>query len=311
MNSASVQIPGRNRVAVHNSPHFQVVPYSHANSYGSVGSYGSYNDSTGLGSSYGSYGDTSNMFAYYSPVGPSGMNMHATGNVSMLGSSPDARRRIIQYSQGNGLGLSPSAGNFAPLPLGASPSQYTPPSSYNQVSAGSPGHYGPTSPARGSCHGSPLGKMAAVSQFNRRKNWGYPGGTQSQENPSSHWIGQPTDGTNSSQVEGNSQLSSFPSHQHSSSNAANWKQQRGGSSIPAGYSAIQNMPGSSSLGSNIQYSQTPGMSHDKHEGILSLPDPGDWDPNYRLDDHLNCNPKIKTLLCILLHAVHSLMHDSN
>ncbi|XP_048325580.2 dual specificity protein kinase YAK1 homolog isoform X1 [Ziziphus jujuba] len=293
----SPNIPGRNRVAVHNSPHFQVVPYSHANSYGSVGSYGSYNDSTGLGSSYGSYGDTSNMFAYYSPVGPSGMNMHAPGNVSMLGSSPDARRRIIQYSHGNGLGVSPSAGNFAPLPLGASPSQYTPPSSYSQVSTGSPGQYGPTSPARGNCHGSPLSKMAAVSQLNRRKNWGYPGGAQSQENPFSHWIGQPTDGTNSSQVEGNSQLlSSFPSHQHSSSNAATWKQQRGGSSIPAGYSAIQNMPGSSSLGSNIQYSQITGMSHDKHEGILSLPDPGDWDPNY--SDELLLQEDASDVSCI-------------
>lgn len=289
-----MQIPGRNRVAVRNSPHFQVVPYSHANSYGSVGSYGSYNDSSGLGSSYGSYGDTSNMFAYYSPVGPSGMNMHAPGNVSMLGSSPDARRRIIQFSHGNGLGASPSAGNFAPLPLGVSPSQFTPPSSYGQVSAGSPVHYGPTSPARGSCHGSPLGKMAAVSQFNRRKSWGYPGSTQSQENSSSHWAGQPTDGTSSSQAEGNLQpLGSLPSYQHHpNSNAASWKQHRGGNNISAGYSAMQNMTGSCSLGSSIQYSQTTGMAHDKHESILSLPDPGDWDPNYRLGDNLICNLKI-------------------
>ncbi|XP_021816146.1 dual specificity protein kinase YAK1 [Prunus avium] len=277
----SPNIPGRNRVSMHSSPHFQVVPYAHANSYGSVGSHGSYNDGTGLGSSYGSYGDTSNVFAYYSPVGPSGMNMHAQGNVPMLGSSPDARRRIIQYSHGNGLGMSPSAGSFAPLPLGTSPSQFTPPSSYSQVSAGSPGHYGPTSPARGSCHGSPLGKMAAVSQFNRRKSWGYPGGSQTQESSSSHWQGQATDGTSSSQAEGNSQiLGSSPSHLHLSSNAGSWKQQRGGSGISPGYLAIQSMPASFTVGSNMQFPNTTGVAHEKPEASLSLPDPGDWDPNY-------------------------------
>lgn len=260
---------------MHNSPHFQVVPYTHANSYGSIGSYGSYNDSTGLGSSYGSYGDTSNMFAYYSPVGPSGMNMHAPGNVSVLGTSPDARRRIVQYSHGNALGVSPSAGNFAPLPLGTSPSQFTPPSSYGQVSAGSPGHYGPTSPARGSCHGSPLGKMAAVSQFNRRKSWGYPGG--SQESSSSSWQWQSTDGTSSNQPE---LPGSSPSHLHSNSNAIRWKQHGGGGGISTGYSG-QSMTGFFALGSNVQYSQTTGVAHDKHDNSLTLPDPGDWDPNYR------------------------------
>ncbi|XP_062147446.1 dual specificity protein kinase YAK1 homolog [Alnus glutinosa] len=276
----SPNIPGRNRVAPHNSPHFQMVPYPHGNSYGSVGSYGSYNDSTGLGSSYGSYGDGSNMFAYYSPVGPSGMSMHPQGNVSMLGSSPDARRRVMQYPHGNGLGISPSAGNFAPLPLGTSPSQHTPPSSYSQVSAGSPGHYGPTSPARGS-HGSPLGKMAAVSQMNRRKGW-YPGNSQSQESPSSsHWQGQFSDASSSTQAEGNSQmLGASPKHLQSNSNTASWKQHRGGSGISAGYSAIQSMPGSYTLRPNVQYAPTAGAANDKPEAGLSLPDPGDWDPNY-------------------------------
>jgi dual specificity protein kinase YAK1 len=255
-----------------------MVPYPHANSYGSVGSYGSYSDTTGLGSSYGSYGDSSNMFAYISPVGPSGMNMHPQGNVSMLGSSPDARRRVLPYPHGNGLGVSPSAGSFAPLPLGTSPSQFTPPSSYSQVSAGSPGHYGPTSPARGS-HGSPLGKMAAVSQMNRRKSWGYSGNPQSQESSSSsHWQGQFTDGSSSTQAEGNSQvLGGSPSHLQSNSNAASWKQHRGGSGIASGYSSIQSMPGSST---HMQFVQT-GVANDKPEAVLSLPDPGDWDPNYR------------------------------
>lgn len=276
----SPNIPGRNRVAVHNCPHLQMVPYAHANSYGSMGSYGSYNDSTGLGSSYGSYGDTNSMYAYFSPVGPSGMNMHVPGNVSVLGGSPDSRRRVVHYSHGNGIGISPSAGNFAPLPLGTSPSQFTPPSSYGQVSAGSPGHYGPTSPARGSSHGSPLGKMAAVSQFNRRKGWGYPGGSQSQETSSSNWQGQSADGISSSQAEGNSQLlGTSPSHLHSNANAARWKHHGGGSGISASYSAVQSASGFFGLSPGVQYSQT-GVTHDKHESSLTLPDPGDWDPNY-------------------------------
>lgn len=258
-----------------------MVPYTHANSYGSIGSYGSYNDSTGLGSSYGSYGETGSMFAYYSPVGPSGFNMHAPSNVSVLGSSPDARRRIVQYPHGNSLGISPATGNFAPLPLGTSPSQFTPPSSYGQVSASSPGHHGPTSPARGSCHGSPLGKMAAVSQFNRRKSLGYSGGSQSQEGSSSNWQCQYSDGS-SIQAEGNSQvLGSSPSNLHSNSNAARWKQHGVGGGISAAYSAIQHVPGFFSLGSNMQYSHTTGATHDKHENNPTLPDPGDWDPNYR------------------------------
>ncbi|KAG4166844.1 hypothetical protein ERO13_A13G158300v2 [Gossypium hirsutum] len=256
----SPNIPNRNMVAFHNSPHFPMVPYVHANSYGSIGSHGSYNDNTGLGSSYGSYGESSNMFAYYSPVGPSAMNMHPQSGASMLGSSPDARWRFMQYSQGQGLGVSPSAGNFAPLPLGTSPSQFTPPSSY---SGGSPGHYGPTSPARNSCQGLPLSKMAAAGQFNRRKSWGYSGSSQSQESSSSpNWQGQVTDGAISSQAEGNSQADGgLPSHLLSNSNAANWNQQLG-------------------LGSNVQLQHSPRATQDKSETSMPLLDPGDWDPNY-------------------------------
>ncbi|XP_058000340.1 dual specificity protein kinase YAK1 homolog isoform X3 [Hevea brasiliensis] len=272
----SPNIPGRTRVSLHNSPHFQVVPYGHGNSYGSIGSHGSYNDGIGLGSSYG---DGSNMFAYYSPVGPSGMNMHAQTGLSMLGSSPDARRRFIQYSHPNGIGMSPSTGNFAPLPLGTSPSQFTPPSSYGQVSTGSPGHYGPTSPARSNSHGSPLGKVAAVTQFNRRKCWGYSGSSQ-ESMPSLHWQGQYADGTSSTQPEGNpSVLGSSPSLRQSNSSTANWMQQHGGSGISAGHSAIQNMPGSFKH-SSMQFSHNVGPPHDKPDTSLSLPDPGDWDPNY-------------------------------
>ncbi|XP_059667451.1 dual specificity protein kinase YAK1 homolog isoform X2 [Cornus florida] len=273
----SPNIPGRNRIAVPNSPHFQVVPYAHAGSYGSLGSHGSYNESTGLGSSYGSYGDNSNMLAYYSPVGPSGMNIHVQSGLSILGTSPDARRRIMQLPHGNSLGVSPSAGNFAPMSLGTSPSQFTPPSSYGQLSAASPGHYGATSPARGSCHGSPLGKSAAASQFNRRKSWGYSGSLQSQEVSSPLWQGQLPDGTNCSQVEGNSPLlGGSPLHLQANSHAASWKQQHGG----GGITATHNIPGSLSVGSGMHFPQSMGTAHDKAEASLSSPDPGDWDPNY-------------------------------
>lgn len=254
------------------------MPYGYSASYGSLGSHGSYNDGAGFGSSYGSYGDNNNMLAYYSPVGPSGMK----GAVSILGSSPDTRRRIIQFPPGNGLGVSPSGGNFAPMSLGSSPSQFTPPNSYSQVSAGSPGHYGPTSPARGTCHGSPLGKMAPANQFNRRKNLGYSGSLHTQESLASHqWQGQVTDGVGSGQSEGNSPVvGTFPLHLPSNSNVSSWKQQRGGSGVPSGYSATHNTPGALTH-PNMQFSQPMEAVQDKPETGLSLPDPGDWDPNYR------------------------------
>ena len=263
---------------MHNNPHFQVVPYAYSSSYGSLGSHGSYNDGNGFGSSYGSCGDNSNMLAYYSPAGPSGMKSGA----SILGSSPDARRRIVQLPPGNRFGISPSAGNFVPMSLGTSPSQYTHPSSYTQVSTGSPGHYGPTSPARGSCHGSPLGKVAAGGQFNRRRSWAYSGKLQSQESTSSpYWQGQVIDGSSYSQAEGNSPtLGASPLHLHSNSNASSWKQHPVGSGITAGYSATHNIPSSLVL-PNMQFSQPSGAANDNPDGSLLLPDPGDWDPNYR------------------------------
>lgn len=257
-----------------------MVPYAHANSYGSVGSHGSYNESIGFGNSYGSYGDNG-MLAYYSPVGPSGMNMHPQGRISVLASSPDTRQRIFQLSHGNGIGVSPSTGNFAPLPLGTSPSQFTPPSSYGQVSVGSPGHYGPTSPARSSCQGSPLGKMATVGQFNRRKFWDYSGTHDGSS--SSHCQGQSTEGTSYSQADGNSLHGCSPSHLPPSSNATSWKQQQVGSGSSAGYPTIQSMPGSHLPGSNMQFSQPTDVVRNKSE----LPDPGDWDPNYRLVSQLS------------------------
>nr|XP_016484111.1 PREDICTED: dual specificity tyrosine-phosphorylation-regulated kinase 1B-like [Nicotiana tabacum] len=268
----SPNIPGRNRVPVQSSPHYQVMQYAHVGSYGSLGSHGSYHDGAGLSSSYGSYGDSSNLHAFYSPAGPSGMHLYAQNGVSILGSSPDTRR-FKQLPPGNGLGVSP--GNFIPMSLGTSPSQFTPPNMYSQISAGSPGNYGPSSPSRGSCHGSPLGKMAAGSQYNRRKGWGYPGSYQSQEiSSSSHWQGQVADGNNSSQanspVFGGSLL-----HLHSNSNP----RQQGSSSVTVGYSNAHNITSSSMQGGHTQFQKTQGV-HDKTEGSNSLPDPADWDPNY-------------------------------
>ncbi|CAN1765502.1 Dual specificity protein kinase YAK1 homolog [Linum perenne] len=243
-----------------------MVPYSHASSYGSVGSHGSYNDTIGLGNSYGSYGDGNNMFAYYSPVNHSGMHMHAQPGQPMLGSSPDARRRYVQHPHGNGLGVSPSAGNFAPFALGASPSQFTPPGSYSQVSTGSPGHYGPPSPVRNSCHGSPLSKMTAAPQFNRKKNWGYSGSTQSHEGSSPHWKGQHFEKPCTSQAEGGTSFhGGQPSHQLPTSGSGSWMQKQGGNFAP---------------GNSIPSSQGSGSDFEKLEDDLSLPDPGDWDPNY-------------------------------
>ncbi|KAI3497684.1 hypothetical protein L1887_33161 [Cichorium endivia] len=127
----SPNVLGGNRVAMYNKSHFQVMPYAHGGNFGSLGSRGSYNDGTGLGSSYGSYGDNSNMVAYFSRVVPSAMNNYAQGHAPVLGSSPDARRRLMQIPHGNGFGFSPAQGNFAPMSLGTSPSQFTPP--YSEV----------------------------------------------------------------------------------------------------------------------------------------------------------------------------------
>lgn len=224
---------------MYNNSHFQVMPYAHQSNYGSLGSHGSYNDGTGFGSSYGSYGDTNNnMLQYYSPVGPSAMNNYANSNIPVLGTSPDARRRIMQIPHGNSFGFSP-AGNFAPMSLGTSPSQFTP-----------PGHYGPSSPARGNVHGSPLGKgTGSGNQMSWRKGRGYSGNLPTQESPSSgHWQGQYSD-ANSLNL-----------------NVGSWKQQQ---------------RNSGNFGSGKPLLHPKGGIHEKPESSSSLPNPGDWDPNYR------------------------------
>ncbi|KAA3468550.1 serine/threonine-protein kinase ppk15-like [Gossypium australe] len=201
----------RNRVTFHNSPQFPMVPYGHANCYSSMGSLSSYNDNVGSEAAMGS-------------------------GASMLGGSPKARWRIMQYSHGNGVGMSPSAKNFALLHLGTSPSQFTPPSSYGQGSVGSPGHYGPTSPAR-----------------NR----------------------QVTDGNISNQAERNSQVvDGLPSCIQSNSSSANWKQQQGGIGMATSYSIVQNIPKSIELGSSLQLQYITGATQDKSEASMPLPEDG-------------------------------------
>ncbi|TYH60162.1 hypothetical protein ES332_D08G274700v1 [Gossypium tomentosum] len=255
----SPNVSKRNRVAFHNSPQFPMVPYGHANCYSSMGSLSSYNDNSGLGSSYGSYGDSSSIFACYSPVGPSVMTLHMQSGASMLGGSPNARWRIMQYSHGNGVGMSPSAKNFALLHLGTSPSQFTPPSSYVQGSVGFPGHYGgPTSAARNSCQGSPLKSLS-----------------------SSNRPGQVTDGNISNQAERNSQVvDGLPCRIQSNSSSANWKQQQGGIGMATSYSIVQNIPKSIGLGSSVQLQYITGATQDKSEASMPLSGPGYWDPNY-------------------------------
>ncbi|XP_047947072.1 dual specificity protein kinase YAK1 homolog [Salvia hispanica] len=256
---------GRNRAMIPSSPHYQFVPHVHPGSYGSLGSHGSYNDGLGLGSSYGSFGDNSNFHAFYSPAGPSGMNLYAKSGNSFLGNSPDTRR-MMQLPHSGGIGFSP--GNFAPMSLGSSPSQFTPPSSYNQISAGSPRHYGPPSPVRGSCHGSPLGKMASGNHHHRRKNWSYHGNLHSQDTaPSSNCQGNVTD-MNFCQPEGNSHVFvGSPSHRQPNLNASTWRPPQGGRNVASNHS--------SSCMQTVQ-----GGAVEKHEASNSLPDPGDWDPNY-------------------------------
>ncbi|KAL6552905.1 hypothetical protein OROGR_006747 [Orobanche gracilis] len=253
----SPNISGRNRAAVPNSPHYQLMSYVHPGSYGSLGSHGSYNDGLGLGSSYGSYGDSSNFHAFYSPAGPSGMNIYSQSGISFLGNSPDTRR-IKPQSQANGIG------NFAPMSLGSSPSQLTPPNSYNQISAGSPGgHYGPPPVRGGSCHGSPLGKMTSGSYYNRRKNWAFHGNYQSQETV-------PDTNTCCQQTEGNTCVFiGSPSHrQPPNPSAPTWR------SLPQGGRSI------TSNNSSSHMRTVRGSVSDKSEASNSLPDPGDWDPNY-------------------------------
>lgn len=259
------------------------MPFSYGSSYGSLGSHGSYNDNIGLGSSYGSYGDVNNVHTYYSPIGPCGVNLHAQVGGSFLGASPDVRHRP-HLSIGNGFSLSP--GRLGPMSLGASPSQYTPPSSQMQIPTAASGKYGPTSPVRSGVHVPSLGKAAAVGHYNRRRNWGYPNMCmQPYESACQHGPGQQGDGISCSHPDaysrghGGSPRSTLPTSNHSS-----WKQQMGvGTGLSSSLSSAnhQSSAASHAHNSNTVYLHSLEGSFDKPESSSSVPDPADWDPNYR------------------------------
>lgn len=249
------------------------MPFSYGSSCGSFGSHGSFNDNAGF--SYGSY-DFNSVNIYNSPMDPSGFNVCSQLGGSFLGSSPDIRRRP-HLSHGGGIRLSP--GGPGHMSLGASPSQFTPPNSQMQIPTGPNGKYG-ASPSRGG-HGSSLGKVAAVGQYNRRRNQGYPPMPVPPHEHTSQLIqGHQGDGVSTARFDaygrGNSTYlhNALPNSSHYS-----WRSQRGfGSGLP--------LDPSSSHGSfpPTNYNGFPlhsDASADTLPSTSSVPDPADWDPNYR------------------------------
>ncbi|KAH9320504.1 hypothetical protein KI387_015143 [Taxus chinensis] len=292
----SPQVTNMNKGVRYNSPQYQLAPFSYASSYGSLGSHGSYGDGGGLGSSFGSYGDTGNVYTGYCPIAPglNSQNQNIHGSAG-LGASPDTSWRLSQVPPGHALGVSPSSVMFRPMSLGASPSQFTPPSSQMQVSSGSPigspGRYGPTSPARGGIHVTGLGKAAAVGQYHKRRGLGIPGSLHlpPQESVPQHWQGHQANfggnvdmaGTNSVDATARGGYMGSPRGGQGNSHLQPWRQKGGNNTNTA--SAVSNTEktagprASGSLG--VLVSSTEASS----EGLESSsppPDPGDWDPNY-------------------------------
>jgi dual specificity protein kinase YAK1 len=208
---------------------------------------------------------------------PSGFHLHSQAGGSFLGSSPDFRRRP-HISYGGGIRLSP--GGPGPMSLGASPSQFTPPNSQMQIPTGAAGKYG-TSSARGG-HGSSLGKAAAVGQYNRRRNLGYPPmPVPPHEHASQPIQGHQADVMNAARFDaysrGNSGYSALPNSDHFS-----WRPQRDISSV------LPSEPSTSRHGSfpPTRHNGFPplhpsNVSADTLPSTSSIPDPADWDPNFR------------------------------
>lgn len=250
------------------------MPFSYGSSCGSFGSRGSFNDNVGPASSYGSY-DVNNVNMYHSPLGPSGFNLQSQAGGTFLGFSPDIRRRP-HLSHGVGIRLSP--GGPGPMSLGASPSQFTPPNSQTQMPTSATAKYVATSPARGS-HGSSLGKAAVVGQYNRRRNLGHPPMSMPPHEYTSQLIQGPHgDGVSSAFARGHSGYSygALPNSGH-----YNWRPQIG---VSTGLSTNSS--------SNHGYVQPSGYNDfrplhssnvpaDTSTSTSSVPDPADWDPNYR------------------------------
>ncbi|GJM86552.1 hypothetical protein PR202_ga02421 [Eleusine coracana subsp. coracana] len=276
----SPQVGSSNRGLRFNNAYQPNIPSSFGSSCGSFGSHGSVNDNPGLASSYGSY-DFSSVNVYNSPMDPSGFHLRSQAGGSFFGSSPDFRRRphLPHLPHGGGIGLSP--GGPGPMNLGVSPSQFTPPNSQMQIPTTAGGKYG-TSPARGG-HGSSLGKAAAVGQYNRRRNLGYPPMPVPPHEHASQVIqGHQADVTSAAHFElygrGNSGYmhNALPNSGHFS-----WRPQRGVSS------GLSSEPSTSSHGSfpPIRYNAFPplhpsNLSADTLPSTSSIPDPADWDPNY-------------------------------
>eukprot|EP00252_Welwitschia_mirabilis_P027273 TRINITY_DN9318_c0_g1_i1.p1 TRINITY_DN9318_c0_g1~~TRINITY_DN9318_c0_g1_i1.p1 ORF type:complete len:1022 (-),score=206.92 TRINITY_DN9318_c0_g1_i1:595-3660(-) len=280
----SPQVTNINKCNLYNSPQYQQAGFSYASSYGSVGSHGSYGDGVGLGGSFGSYGDMSNKYIGYYPLTPSGINIQNQGASAgtVLGASPDTRWRLSQVPPMHALGISPSNSMLRPMSLGASPSQFTPPSSQMQVPSGSPkgspGRYGPPSPARAGSHVTGLGKAAAVGQYHKRRGFGISGSLHMQSQDPQHLQGAQKNivaSSDSTVTTGDGNRSSYAGSPHSNqplSHLQPWRQ-RCASGIPASSnSPIQHKVPCSSVSTDV--------CSDGVENSTPLPDPGDWDPNY-------------------------------
>jgi dual specificity protein kinase YAK1 len=209
---------------------------------------------------------------------PSGFHLHSQAGGSFLGSSPDFRRRP-HLPYGGSIRLSPGGPGL--MSLGASPSQFTPPNSQMQIPTSTPGKYG-TSPARGG-HGSSLGKAAAVGQYNRRRNLGYPPILmQPNEHESQLIQGHQADVLNAARFDAYGQGNSGYVHNAlPNSGHFSWRPQRGVSSV------LTSEPSTSSHGSfqPTCYNGFPPLHPsnvlDTLPSTSSIQDPANWDPNYR------------------------------
>ncbi|KAK8462913.1 hypothetical protein SEVIR_1G292800v4 [Setaria viridis] len=270
----SPQVGSINRCLRFNNALQPKMPFSYGSSCGSYGSHGSFNDNAGLASSYGSY-DFNSVNIYNSPMDPSGFNLRSQAGGSFLGSSPDIRRR--PHLSHGGIRLSP--GGPGPMSLGASPSQFTPPNSQMQI-PGANGKYG-ASPSRGA-HGSSLGKAAAVGQYNRRRNQGYPPMPMPPHEHTSQSIqGHQGDGVSAARFDAYGQGNSGYLHNAlPNSGPHSWRPQRSvGSGLPSDPSSSHgSFPPTNYNGFPPLHSSD--VSADTLPSTSTILDPADWDPNY-------------------------------
>jgi dual specificity protein kinase YAK1 len=211
---------------------------------------------------------------YNSPLGPSGFNLQSQAGGTFLGFSPDIRRRH-HLSHGGGIRSSP--GGPGPMSLGASPSQFTPPNPQMHIPTSATAKYA-TSPARGS-HGSSIGKAAVAGQYNRRRNLGHPPMSM----PPHEYTSQPIQGHH-----GNGASSAFARGYSSHSYGAlpnsghyNWRPQVGASSGVSTNTSSNHGYVQPSNYNDFRPLHSSTMPADTLASTSSVPDPADWDPNYR------------------------------